>query len=511
MTSEEKVARTHLDDVLKQFGMFGRYHSKLILLIGLAYASNAAFCANYIFAAEHVEYRCKDETFAINKCGSINGTRCTEWVYEKEDSFMAEFDLACQDWKRTLVGTIRSVAYMFGLLFVGPLSDRIGRKKAIVLTGMTGGVLGIAKSFAPNYAWYMVLEFLESAFGDSCSPVYILNVEIVTTKKRVPFYVICGIGYAIGGVIQALIAWQVQDWRNFLRVLYAPALLFFLYLYLLDESPRWLLTKGRKNEAAAIIRKMAKTNKIKVDEKTLDGLVRDTDGDNDLGFKSVLKSTFTSITLFRRFIVCVIWWITSTFVNYGLTIASVTLQGNRYLNFAIVSVVDLPGYFMVMYILMNYRRKIPLIITFLIGGVFCVGQPFLPLHLAWLSITMFMIGKLMASMFFMMTYMYTSELFPTYTRNSMHALCSSLGRIGSIAAPQMPLLAAYWNGLPALIFGITSLIAGLATFMVPDTANDALPDTVKEAEALGQEKPKAITNAPEDKSGVRNRSFEWTE
>lgn len=71
--------------------------------------------------------------------------------------------------------------------------------------------------------------------------------------------------------------------------------------------------------------------------------------------------------------------------------------------------------------------------------------------------------------------------------------------------------AAYWNGLPALIFGITSLIAGLATFMVPDTANDALPDTVKEAEALGQEKPKAITNAPEDKSGVRNRSFEWTE
>lgn len=57
MTSEEKVARTHLDDVLKQFGMFGRYHSKLILLIGLAYASNAAFCANYIFAAEHVEYR----------------------------------------------------------------------------------------------------------------------------------------------------------------------------------------------------------------------------------------------------------------------------------------------------------------------------------------------------------------------------------------------------------------------------------------------------------------------
>lgn len=60
--------------------------------------------------------------------------------------------------------------------------------------------------------------------------------------------------------------------------------------------------------------------------------------------------------------------------------------------------------------------------------------------LTWLSITMFMAGKLMASLYFTITYIYTSELFPTYTRNSMHALCSSLGRIGSIVAPQAPLL-----------------------------------------------------------------------
>lgn len=59
---------------------------------------------------------------------------------------------------------------------------------------------------------------------------------------------------------------------------------------------------------------------------------------------------------------------------------------------------------------------------------------------SWLTIVFFLAGKFMASFSFNIIYIYTSELFPTYTRNSMHALCSSVGRIGSIIAPQVPLL-----------------------------------------------------------------------
>lgn len=58
----------------------------------------------------------------------------------------------------------------------------------------------------------------------------------------------------------------------------------------------------------------------------------------------------------------------------------------------------------------------------------------------WLVVTIYMASKLTSAMFFKITYIFTSELFPTYTRNSMQALCSSLGRIGGIVATQMPLL-----------------------------------------------------------------------
>lgn len=519
MTCEEKN-KCHLDDVLGKFRMFGAYHCQLLFVIGLAYASNSVFSSNYIFAVEEVGYRCADAEFVDNGCGIINSSKCTEWIYDNPSSFVAEFQLACQDWKRTLVGTVHSFAYMVGLLFIGPLSDRLGRKPMIIITGILGGVLGLARSFVTSYWLYIALEFLESAFGDTCSPAYILNIEIISTKKRVPYYMLASIGYCLGSVYKALIAWLVPDWRNFLRVAYSPALLFFSYIYLIDESPRWLLINGKKEEAVRTIDKMAKKNKVKIDQKTLDNLTCETDENENTDFSKVLKTTFSSVSLIKRFVICVIWWTTSTFVNYGMTITSVSLQGNKYVNYALTALTELPGSFIAMYVLMKYRRKFPLIWSFLFAGVFCIGQPFLPTNLTWLSIAMFMAGKLMASLYFTITYMYTSELFPTYTRNSMHALCSSLGRIGSIVAPQAPLLTVYWEGLPAFIFGVVSIFAGLVTFLVPDVANISLPDTVKQAEAIGAEKTEkdkqgiafsyiiSSENNMNKDLGVKNRAFD---
>lgn len=48
----------------------------------------------------------------------------------------------------------------------------------------------------------------------------------------------------------------------------------------------------------------------------------------------------------------------------------------------------------------------------------------------------------------------------------------------------------YWSSLPIVLFGLASTFAGLITFLVPDTANVELPDTVLEAEHLGDKKKK---------------------
>ncbi|CAH2063845.1 unnamed protein product, partial [Iphiclides podalirius] len=477
--AEEKS--TDLEDVLDKLSIYKSYHLRIAILIFLAFASNTVYCSNFIFVAESVNYTC------IKYSSDSNSTSdCEEWQYDNPDSFVAEFQLANQEWKRTLIGTVHSLGYMVGLLIVGPMSDRLGRRNTLVVTGVLGGVFGVARSFSHWYWLYLAFEFLEGAIGDSCSPAYILITEVVSTSQRIKFVLMCSIGYAFGGLVIALTAWTIPYWRTFLQVIYTPALLLFFYKYLLDESPRWLLIKGNKDEAVKILEKAAKKNDQKLDRNVVEKLSCQNNESKD--FLKTVKSTFSSNVLRVRFFVCLVWWTTSTFVSYGLTINSVSLQGNKYLNYALLSAVEVPGLFVVSYILIYCKRKLPLICCFFAAAILCVSQPFVPLGMPWLSILFYMAGKLMSSFYFNITYLYTSELFPTYTRNSMHALCSSLGRIGSIISPQTPLLMQYWFGLPSLTFGLASLFAGLVTFMVPDISNDSLPDTVREAEELGKSK-----------------------
>lgn len=186
----------------------------------------------------------------------------------------------------------------------------------------------------------------------------------------------CSFGYVFGGVTVSIIAWLVPNWRWFLRALYVPAFLFISYKYLLDESPRWLLTKGRKDEAITILENAAKKNKIQIDKNILDKLTCEVSP--NVKFSQLIKDTFSSKQLRRRFFVCLCWWVTSTFVNYGLMINSVTLQGNKYINFGLTALVDLPGYLLITYILIYFKRKLPLMLSFFAGAILCISQPFLP-------------------------------------------------------------------------------------------------------------------------------------
>lgn len=64
------------------------------------------------------------------------------------------------------------------------------------------------------------------------------------------------------------------------------------------------------------------------------------------------------------------------------------------------------------------------------------------------------------------------------------------GKLATIFAPEVPLLARYYDSLPLLIFGGMATAAGLAALILPETLNTKLPDTVEEAENLGKQSRK---------------------
>ncbi|KAI8432137.1 hypothetical protein MSG28_004620 [Choristoneura fumiferana] len=322
-----------------------------------------------------------------------------------------------------------TLCYCSYVFIAEEIKYRFGRKPLAVITGITGAVCGLAKSFATYYWIYIAFEFLEASLGDPYLPLYTL-----------------------GGMSFPLIKWLVPYWRTCLRVMYTPGLLFILLIYLIDESPRWLLTKGKINIAVQNIENAAKIDKLEIEENLN---MISYEQDVSANFTTVIADTFRSRSLLKRFFVCVVWWYTCIFVSHGLTITSVLLEGNKYVNFALVFLMRLPSSILAACVLNKFNRKGPLMSCFIACGLMCITHPFIPKGLS-----------------FTILYIFTSELFPTYTRNSMQALCSALGR------------RAYWTGLPIVLFGVTSLVAAFATLLVPDTGKACLPDTVRQAESL---------------------------
>ncbi|XP_041984795.1 solute carrier family 22 member 1-like [Aricia agestis] len=519
-SAEEEVVQ--LDSVLHKLGAFGPHQIVTICMLALVYATNPIYNINYVFAVEEVNYRCKIPTCDVQNitfaapwtnisspdhvaegvrqcvrhptldCSHFNTSEveaCTDWVYDIPNSFVAEFGLACQDWKPTMVGTVHSFGNMLGMLLQGQISDRFGRKFAAVFSGTMGAVLGLAKSFSPNFWTYLALEGLEAAIGDALSPIYMLSIEIVEKERAVLYQTILLNIYTVGLIVMPFIAWAVPYWRHFLRVIYAPTLLILLYSFYLDESIRWLFSKGKRNQAVKLIEKIAKRNHVKIDRQLLNKLhYIDEEKSVKVNHFKLLAKTFKSRIMMQRFLVCMVWWLSVTLINYGMMISSVLIDGNKYINFALLMLMDIPANLLFGLALSKWKRKVPLIVSFIVGGIFCVSQPFMPKNYAWLGLLLFMAFELLATFSYNIVYMYTCELFPTYTRNSMQAICLAIGRVGSLLAPQTPLLVQYYSGLPSLIFGGCSLLSGALALFMPETANTQLPDTVDEAEMIGEKR-----------------------
>jgi MFS transporter, OCT family, solute carrier family 22 (organic cation transporter), member 4/5 len=208
--------------------------------------------------------------------------------------------------------------------------------------------------------------------------------------------VICGnfisCTYAVGQVIMALIAWCIPNWRTFTQVIYAPSLLFIFYFFVIEESVRWLLSKGYKKEAATIIFKAADYNKVKLSSDAIKQLTDEpqheeskakylesqTPNEKQNKEPSLMKQIFKSKIIIGRLCTCCFCWITVTFIYYGLSINSVSLGGNKYVNYALSALVEIPGYCLSMMTLDRFGRKKPIMCAYFICGLSLIILPFLP-------------------------------------------------------------------------------------------------------------------------------------
>ncbi|MDT7528861.1 sugar porter family MFS transporter [Sphingopyxis sp. SE2] len=146
---------------------------------------------------------------------------------------------------------------LVGALFAGKPGDAFGSRDSLRVLAILYFVAGLGCALAPSWTAFLVFRFICGlAIGGSSvlAPVYI--AEIAPPRHRgflvglFQLMIVTGIlvAYLSNATIAGLIDGDAA-WRWKLGVTAAPALLFFILLFAIPNSPRWLIAKGRREDA----------------------------------------------------------------------------------------------------------------------------------------------------------------------------------------------------------------------------------------------------------------------
>ncbi|CAK1591347.1 unnamed protein product [Parnassius mnemosyne] len=229
--------------------------------------------------------------------GCLNGWRFSTEQYEV--TLVTEFSLVCEkEWLPRTGYTLFWVGSIFGNLFFGWMSDRYGRRPTILLMIYLEVPLAIAACFPSSYMTYIVLRVLGGLFFPAMYQLpFILALELMPPARRTHAGIIVGMFFASGMSLLAIIAYIVRDWFYLSLATSLPFITLYGFYWLIPESPRWLVGRGRIAEAEKVLRSLAKKNGIELSQGILFDIHKKIKYENFAEEKSTMLSSINGNTV----------------------------------------------------------------------------------------------------------------------------------------------------------------------------------------------------------------------
>ena len=175
------------------------------------------------------------------------------------------------------------IGSIIGVLFAGILSDKFGRKSTMILSAILFSTSAIGCAVSADFnqlVIYRIIGGVGIGVVSIISPLYISEVAVAQYRGRlVSLYqlaVTIGflgaylvnyqlLGYSMSNPDASTGWWNLifvsEVWRGMLGMETLPAIMFFIIIFFIPESPRWLILKGKEEKATNILERIYTSSK----------------------------------------------------------------------------------------------------------------------------------------------------------------------------------------------------------------------------------------------------------
>ena len=366
------------------------------------------------------------------------------WLFDSMDTGLIAFILPvlAKEWQLApgqmgLIGSIGLIGMALGAVVSGTVADHLGRKKVFSITVLLYSIASALCAVSWNYQSLLIFRFLVGfGLGGELPVAATLVSEYAPSRVRGRFIVLLESFWGLGWIAAACIAYffiPVYGWRMAFALGAVPAVYVFLIRLHMPESVRYLLSRGKVEEARNIV--ITLERKLHVPVLPFNDAVEKLPPATTVSFRELWKKPYI-----KRTIMLWLVWFGINFSYYGIFMwlpSLVFQQGftvvKTFEYVLIMTLAQLPGYYCAAWLVDRLGRKYTLSVFLLFSGVasYFFGH-------ASTAAALMMWGSVMS--FFNLgawgvLYTYTPEQYPTTIRALGSGWAAGFGRFGGMAAP----------------------------------------------------------------------------
>lgn len=389
-----------------------------------------------------------------------------------------------------LIGASALIGIFFGAIIFGYVTDLVGRQTMYVIDLGVFVVASVLQFFVSEGWQLFVLRFiLGMAVGADYPIATSLLAEFTPRRHRGFLLAFLVGGWWVGAVSAYIVGYLLigvgeESWRWILASSAVPAAIVLLLRLGTPESPRWLASKGRTEEARQVVQE------VFGEDADLGELPSDPP---KTSYRNIFRPGYMRRTVFVS-----LFWILQVAPSFAIfTFAPIVLQafnlaeGNSaYLGSVIISLFFLVGIIPALFLVQGLGRRPLLIWPFLITGFALLALGLAPSAPVLVIVGLFAVFAIFNGGSSVLQWVYPNELFPTEVRATAVGFASAMSRIGAAIGTFLLPLSISGIGIGVtMIIGAILCFAGVVVswFMAPETKDLSLD----ESSSLGSESTNA--------------------